>query len=124
MSNNIVRFEKDKSYNNLIVIGRYDDTVTVRRYLPNGKCNYFKCVAKVCEFEGRKMEGICVENRNYFADMDRNTLSRMKYNDAYDTFVEEKILKGEDIPKGFDLSDAHQAVKHAYRAERVLHSIC
>lgn len=123
MTSSIARFEKDLSYNDFIVIGRGTEDVTVRVYNTEGKVNYYKCPVKVCDFDGRKTEGIRINNFNYFADMDRNTDSKMKGNDAFDNLIEEKMKKGESIPTGFDLRDVHRAVKHAYNAEKVLRAI-
>jgi len=124
MTSSIARFEKNLSYNNFLVIGRCQNEVTVKTYNLEGKINFYRCPIKVCDFDGRKTEGIRINNFNYFADMDRNTDSKMKGNDAFDNLIEERIKKGESIPMGFDLRDVHRAVKHAYNAEKVLRAIC
>ena len=123
MTSSIARFEKNLSYNDFLVIGRCQDEVTVKTYDSEGKVNYYKCPVKVCDFDGRKTEGIRINNFNYFADMDRNSDSRINGNDAFDTIIEQKLSKGESIPTGFDLRDVHRAVKHAYNAEKVLRAI-
>ena len=124
MTSSIARFEKNLSYDNFLVIGRCQDEVTIKTYDSEGKVNYYKCPVKVCDFDGRKTEGIRINNFNYFADMDRNTDSRINGNDAFDSIIEQKLSKGESIPTGFDLRDVHRAVKHAYNAEKVLRAIC
>lgn len=120
MTSSIARFEKNLSYDNFIVIGRCQDEVTIRTYNPEGKINYYRCPVKVCEIDNRKMEGLCFEGHNHFADTDRNTESRINGNDAFDSIIEQKLSKGESIPTGFDMRDIHRAVKHAYHAEKVL----
>ena len=125
MANNIARFEKNLSYNCLFVTSRVGNEVTVRKYLDtDGRYNYYRCPITVCEFDGRKMEGIRIDNRNYFADLDRNTEQRMIANDSIDRVVEERIKMGETLPKGFDLRDIHKIIRYAYNVEKTMRTLC